>query len=366
MEDYMLGKTKYWPLEQMQAGLLEAAAVIADGGIIAFPTETVYGLGGDARNTKAVELIFAAKGRPSDNPLIVHLADREAVYELVERVNEVEETLMLAFWPGPLTLVLPVRTGAVSILVTAGLDTVAVRIPAHEVARQLIKRSGCPLAAPSANRSGRPSPTQAKHVLEDLEGRINGVLDGGATGIGLESTVVRVLGNHVNILRSGGITREQLQEAVGTMAEVMAQDDQTAATESEMASNAAQSAQTPRSPGVKYAHYAPKGEMLLVTGNQSEQIAVVKRKVDEARQQGRLVGVLSCTEHLSLYEADAVFDCGPFHKPEKAAQSLYALLRECDERGLDFIVAEGYPELGIGAALMNRLRKAAGGREIRV
>jgi L-threonylcarbamoyladenylate synthase len=204
--------------------------------------------------------------------------------------------------------------------------------------------------------------------MEDLEGRINGVLDGGETGIGLESTVVRVLGNQLYILRSGGITREQLQEAIGTMVEVIAQEDQTAATESEFASNAVQSVQTPRSPGVKYAHYAPKGEMLLVTGNQSEQIAVVKRKIDEARQQGRLVGVLSCTEHIALYEADAdaVFNCGPFLKPEKAAQSLYAILRECDERGLDFIVAEGYPELGIGAALMNRLRKAAGGREIRV
>ncbi|WP_373232148.1 L-threonylcarbamoyladenylate synthase [Cohnella sp.] len=357
----MIGKTNYWPAEQLQAGVLEAAAVLAEGGIIAFPTETVYGLGGDAGNTKAVERIFAAKGRPSDNPLIVHIAKQEAVYGLAERVSEIEEILMAAFWPGPLTLVLPVKAGAVSALVTAGLDTIAVRVPAHDVARRLIEQSGCPLAAPSANRSGRPSPTQARHVMEDLEGLIHGVLDGGATGVGLESTVVRVLGNQIHILRPGGITREQLLEVAGAEAVII-----TPAAGSEEAPKTSGLTQAPRSPGIKYAHYAPKGEMVLVTGHSDEQIAVVQEKIVEAKRRGSMVGVLSCTEHTVYYEADFVFDCGSRNHPELAAHSLYGILRECDERGLDFIIAEGYPEQGIGAALMNRLRKAAGGHEITV
>jgi L-threonylcarbamoyladenylate synthase len=366
MEDDMRVETKYWPAEQTQAGIKEAAAVLAAGGVIAFPTETVYGLGGDARSSEAVERIFAAKGRPSDNPLIVHLADREEVYTLAERVNDVEQVLMSVFWPGPLTLVLPVRMGAVSVLVTAGLDTVAVRVPAHELARQLIKQSGCPLAAPSANRSGRPSPTQARHVMEDLNGRIDGVLDGGATGIGLESTVVRVLEGKVHILRPGGITREQLQDAVGKTAETIMAANVDESSKSQITSaSGADRPQAPRSPGVKYTHYAPKGEMLLVTGqNQGKLVALVQEKANEAKRRGHRVAVLSCSEHVSYYQAEAVFDCGSLVFPDKAAQSLYTNLRECDERGLDFIIAEGYPEEGIGAALMNRLRKASGGREI--
>ncbi|TVX97129.1 L-threonylcarbamoyladenylate synthase [Cohnella terricola] len=348
-------KTKYWSAEQTQLGIEEAAAALAAGGVIAFPTETVYGLGGDARSTEAVKRIFEAKGRPSDNPLIVHLARSEDVGELATEVSEIEKALMDAFWPGPLTLVLPVRAGAVSPLVTAGLDTVAVRVPEHELARELIGRSGCPVAAPSANRSGRPSPTQARHVLEDLDGRIDGVLDGGATGVGLESTVVRVLDGRIHILRPGGVTKEQLLEAVGGTADIAS---------SKVPENERGNEQAPRSPGVKYAHYAPKGEMLIVTGVPDKLPAVVQAKADEAAGEGRRVAVLCCSEHVDRYKAVAVFDCGPRRAPEQAAHSLYAFLRECDERGLDYIVAEGYPEDGIGAALMNRLRKAAAGREI--
>jgi L-threonylcarbamoyladenylate synthase len=367
MEEGMTMNTKYWPAEQAQAGLMEAAAVLAAGGVIAFPTETVYGLGGNARSSEAVERIFAAKGRPSDNPLIVHIADGKEVHTLAERINGVEQALMSAFWPGPLTLVLPLKKGAVSELVTAGLDTVAVRVPAHELARHLIERSGCPLAAPSANRSGKPSPTQARHVMEDLSGRIDGVLDGGATGVGLESTVVRVIEDEVHILRPGGITREQLQQAVGKMAKVVASEDTADCSRSEIASSSSAELirQAPRSPGVKYAHYAPKGEMLLVSGNPRGKLAErVQEKADEAARRGLRVAVIACTEHAPGYRADAVFDCGSLAEPGRAAQSLYAILRECDERGLDFIIAEGYPEEGIGAALMNRLRKASGGREI--
>lgn len=381
-------ETKYWPAESSGAGIEEAAAAIAAGGVVAFPTETVYGLGGDARSTEAVRRIFAAKGRPSDNPLIVHLARGASVAGLAKEIGAVEAALMDAFWPGPLTLVLPVREGAVSPLVTAGLDTVAVRVPAHELARELIERAGCPIAAPSANRSGRPSPTLARHVLEDLDGRIDGVLDGGATGVGLESTVVRVVDGTIHILRPGGITREQLREATAGLADVAAEavpaeaeagmttegragmtaiDGRVGTTLVGRAGTlAATEADAPRSPGVKYAHYAPRGEMLLVTGPADLLPAVVQEQASQGADSGRRVAVLSCTEHAADYRADAVFDCGPRGKPEKAAQMLYATLRECDERGIDFIVAEGYPEDGIGAALMNRLRKAAGGRELSV
>jgi L-threonylcarbamoyladenylate synthase len=365
MERDMTVTTKYWAAQQTQTGVTEAAAALAAGGVIAFPTETVYGLGGDARSTAAVERIFAAKGRPSDNPLIVHLAHSEEVYSLAERVNEVERVLMATFWPGPLTLVLPARAGAVSPLVTAGLDTVAVRVPAHELARSLIRQSGCPLAAPSANRSGRPSPTQARHVMEDLNGRIDGVLDGGATGVGLESTVVRVVEGKVHILRPGGVTREQLQSAIGSMADVLSPKDSIPQAE-EGAGSVDHAEQAPRSPGVKYTHYAPKGEMLLIAGPLDKLIPAVQEKADEAARKGLRVAVICCTEHASVYQAETVLDCGPYGKPEQAAHSLYALLRECDERGIDFIVAEGYPEEGIGAALMNRMRKAAGGRELTV
>ncbi|KIL36632.1 translation factor [Cohnella kolymensis] len=353
-------ETKYWPAAERCTGLKEAAAALAEGGVVAFPTETVYGLGADARNTSAVRRIFIAKGRPSDNPLIVHLAHAEHVHRIVGSVNEIESILMAAFWPGPLTLVLPVREGAVSPLVTAGLDTVAVRVPAHDLARELIDACGCPLAAPSANRSGRPSPTLADHVMEDLNGRIDGVLDGGPTGVGLESTVVRVMEGRIHILRPGGVTSEQLREAAGGTAEIVITvnlpNSDAVAPEQE----------TPRAPGMKYAHYAPKGDMLLVTGDFSGIAAAVQGKLAEAKQRHRRVAVLCCTEHAALYDADAVLEYGSRHSPEDAAHSLYSLLRECDELDIDYIVAEGYPETGIGTALMNRLRKAAGGNELTV
>lgn len=430
-------ETRYWLTESDTGGqgLKEAADALAAGGIVAFPTETVYGLGADARNTEAVARIFAAKGRPSDNPLIVHLASEDALDELAERVDDIERKLIRACWPGPLTLVLPARAGAVSPLVTAGLDTVAVRIPAHEVARRLIALSGCPLAAPSANRSGRPSPTEASHVLEDLSGRIDGVVDGGMAGIGLESTVVRVVGGTVHILRPGGVTREQLQRIAGpdvrvTAAGVDAAGGMRAAdsggesargtravvaaglqaaaegnehtvaadpalhaggqladqsttvrgagsrslvrwTESgkvegaDSAGEAVPEDDRPRSPGVKYKHYAPQGAMLLVVGSDPERIVdAVREAASEAREAGRKVGIIASSEHAGRYAgfADEVLDCGSRQAPAEAARRLYALLRECDSLSVDAIVAEGLPEAGIGAALMNRMRKAAGGR----
>ncbi|MEK0313587.1 L-threonylcarbamoyladenylate synthase [Cohnella sp. 56] len=386
----MTTNTKYWTPADGDAGLTEAAAALAAGGVVAFPTETVYGLGADARSEAAAERIFAAKGRPSDNPLIVHLADASGVEALAAGVSPLERELMAAFWPGPLTLVLPVRPGAVAARVTAGLDTVAVRVPAHETARRLIAAAGCPVAAPSANRSGRPSPTRAQHVLDDLDGRIDGVLDGGPTGVGVESTVVRVLGGDVHILRPGGVTAEQLRDAVGEAGRIVAGGAGDAALNAGSAdgvvpdavgaASAAGSAAVgtaagaslaaagdapgaPRSPGVKYAHYAPAGVMAVASGAPEAVRAAVQAAVDAARRRGELVGVLCCDEHAGFYSgADAVIALGPRAAPEAAAQALYAALRECDARGLRFIAAEAFPEEGLGAALMNRMHKAAGGR----
>lgn len=352
-------ETKYWRAD-VQADLEEAAAALAGGGTVAFPTETVYGLGADARNSDAVARIFEAKGRPSDNPLIVHLANAEALDDLAAQPDALARRLFSAFWPGPLTLVLPVRPGAVSPLVTAGLDTVAVRVPAHETARRLIALAGCPIAAPSANRSGRPSPTIAAHVMEDLSGRIDGVVDGGATGIGLESTVVSVLAGAVHILRPGGVTREQLQAAAGPGVRVLDAGGGRAD---------ASTAQRPRSPGVKYAHYAPQGEMRLITGDDLPRVVdAVKEAAEEARSRGRKVGIIACSEHADSYRgaADEVLVLGARQSPADAAGRLYSVLRDCDRLGLEAIIAEGYPESGIGAALMNRMRKAAGGREYQV
>jgi L-threonylcarbamoyladenylate synthase len=371
MERAHMTMTRYWPAEGDGAGIQEAAAALAAGGVVAFPTETVYGLGADARNTEAVRRIFEAKGRPADNPLIVHVASEDALAGLAERVSETERRLIRAFWPGPLTLVLPVKPGAVSPLVTAGLDTVGVRMPAHRTALRLIEESGCPLAAPSANRSGRPSPTTAAHVLEDLDGRIDGVVDGGAAGVGLESTVVRVLGDTVHILRPGEVTAEQLQAAAGASVRVAGVPSASAAEDAGAApadGPGDEDADRPRSPGVKYTHYAPRGEMRLFAGEAEPLVEAVRRQADEARRLGRKVAVLSCTEHLDRYEgaADEVFDCGPRRSPEVAARRLYAWLRECDRLGIETILAEGYPDAGIGAALMNRMRKAAGGRVVDV
>ncbi|XEC95303.1 L-threonylcarbamoyladenylate synthase [Paenibacillus tarimensis] len=396
--------TKVWRItEKLESGdvagqaLQEAAGMLRAGQLVAFPTETVYGLGADARNTEAVERIFAAKGRPSDNPLIVHIADVGQLEGLVLPFGEIERKLMNRFWPGPLTLVLPVRPGAVSPRVTAGLDTVAVRMPAHKAALRLIAAAECPVAAPSANRSGRPSPTLADHVAEDLGGRIEGLVDGGPTGVGLESTVVEVSADGmIHVLRPGGVTAEELKE-IGPVAALEPEMAGSAADSepeyklqaglssaafsaarrgSDVCSDAqragdgqndnkpAQSA--PRSPGMKYTHYAPRGAMRLVKGEPEAVRVRIQEEVDAARRRGRTTGVLAYTEHAAQYRADAVLVCGSLARLETAAQGLYAVLREFDERGVQEIWAEACPEEGIGLALMNRLVKAAGHRIIEV
>ncbi|QAY67694.1 L-threonylcarbamoyladenylate synthase [Paenibacillus protaetiae] len=349
-------RTKVWPvtLPADVRQLQEAADLLRSGGLVAFPTETVYGLGADARNTEAIRQVFEAKGRPSDNPLIVHIADKSQLDALVLPYPELAGRLMDAFWPGPLTFVLPVIPGAVSPLVTAGLDTVGVRMPDHPAALALIRQSGCPLAGPSANKSGRPSPTEAGHVLDDLDGRIGGVVDGGACGVGLESTVIQITGEDgVRILRPGGITPEQLEQA----APGVRIDAPTAAGEQ---------TEAPRSPGMKYTHYAPHGEMVIVCGEPSAVAACIRKEAGLAKARGETTGVLAFAEHAAEYEADVVLSCGSKQELGQAAAGLYASLRHFDEAGIQRIWAEGCPEEGLGLALMNRLRKAAGGQVIRV
>ncbi|MFC5451451.1 L-threonylcarbamoyladenylate synthase [Paenibacillus aestuarii] len=337
--------------------IAEAAALLRDGETVAFPTETVYGLGADASSTAAVERIFKAKGRPSDNPLIVHIADSEQLADVVApgSVEAAHRKLMEAFWPGPLTIVLPVRTGGISPLVTAGLTTVGVRIPDHPVALRLLRAARCPVAAPSANRSGRPSPTLAAHVREDLDGRIGGLVDGGATGVGVESTVVQIVAGELFVLRPGGVTTEQLRAVLPDVRVHEPEREDVHASE------------TPRAPGMKYAHYAPQGYMFVVQGDHDDEvIAWIQQDIDAAQERGESTGILTFAEHASRYRADLVLSCGSLSRPETIAQELYAALRRFDEEGIRYIAAEACPETGIGLAIMNRLRKAAAHRLVRV
>jgi len=377
--------TKLWQVNAAEAvpehpAIREAAECIRRGEPVAFPTETVYGLGGDAGDTAAVERVFAAKGRPADNPLIVHIADRAQLAGLTAAPpDETARALMAAFWPGPLTLVLPVRPGAVSPRVTAGLATVGVRMPAHPVALALIAAAGCPLAAPSANRSGRPSPTRAAHVLDDLAGLIAGVVDGGATGVGVESTVAECLpGGRIHILRPGGVSAEALRAAVPgavvtAAGEAAAGADPQAAAAAERSGGArpaaasAEPAGAPKAPGMKYTHYAPKGRLTVVLADDPAlRAGWINRELARRKAEGERTGVLAANERLAAYAADVAVAYGPAGDPAAYARGLYDALRRFDEAGATYILAEAIGEDGIGAAVMNRLRKAAGGRVVRV
>ncbi|MDP4096107.1 L-threonylcarbamoyladenylate synthase [Paenibacillus sp. P96] len=344
------------PSQFAAMALQEAAALLRSGDTVAFPTETVYGLGADARNTAAVEAVFAAKGRPADNPLIVHIARRSQLDELVQQVNGTAEALIQAFWPGPLTLVLPVRPGVLSPRVTGGLDTVAVRMPDHPVALRLIAEAGCPVAAPSANRSGRPSPTLAEHVREDLQGRIGGIVNGGPTGVGLESTVVQAGDDGtVTILRPGGITAEQLAAVCAAVT-----------TDPGLDGEAGPGTPAPRSPGMKYTHYAPLGRLSVVEGPSPAMVTgLIRRELAAAEASGERTAVLAFDEHAADYIGQRVYSLGSLDTLQEAGQRLYGLLRRCDEDGITFILAEACPPRGLGEAIMNRLLKAAGHRVLR-
>ena len=321
------------------ASIRRAAALLRAGELVAFPTETVYGLGADALNGEAAARIFAAKGRPADNPLIAHIAGESGLAGLIAgEPCACARKLMRAFWPGPMTLIFP-KSPRVPREVTAGLDTVAVRMPSHPVARALISAAQTPIAAPSANRSGRPSPTTAAHVLEDMEGRIPLILDGGPCEVGLESTVVDVTGARPRILRPGGVTLEMLEGVVGDV------------DVDEGVLHQLQAGSQARSPGMKYKHYAPKGEVTIVTGPRAAQ--EIARLYDAADGRAAI---------LAFSQAD--YGARRVYRLKNAPGELFAVLRQLDEDGVETIYAEDVPTNGVGLAVMNRLMRAAAFRVV--
>jgi len=331
-----------------------AANVIRKGGIVAFPTETVYGLGADALNPEAVMKVFEAKRRPADNPVIVHVAKREDVYRLVINVPRAAERLMAQFWPGPLTLVLK-RSKIVPDITVVGLDTIAIRMPSNKVALALIRESMTPIAAPSANLAGKPSPTTAKHVIDDLAGRIDVILDTGPTKIGVESTVIDMTASIPQILRPGGTPYEKLKSVLG---EVKLHPIAIA--------NRKVRVIRARSPGMKHRHYAPEAEMVIVEGKFDKVIRKVQELASSYMAEGKRVGILATDESLSNYSADVVKSLGSRGDLTIIAKNLFRLLREFDEEKVDIIIAEGITPQGLGLAVMNRLRRAANFNIIKV
>jgi len=324
-----------------------AAKALREGNLVAFPTETVYGLGANALDPRAVRRIYEAKGRPSDNPLIVHIANVSQLDTLVKEIPPVAEALIEAFWPGPLTLVFR-KSELVPYVITGGLDTVAVRMPDNDVALKLIGESGVPVAAPSANISGRPSPTACQHVLDDLKGRIEYIIDGGPCRIGIESTVLDITSGTPVILRPGGVTREMLEKVIGEV-----KTDTVLKPEDGL---------KPRSPGMKYRHYSPKARMLLLEGKTEDVIEKINSLACENRANGLKTGVLASRENKNRYAADVVLSIGSHDNPEEVASRLYDFLRRFDEEKVDIIYSETFSEEGMGMAVMNRLKKAASGR----
>ena len=312
---------------------------------MAFPTETVYGLGANALDAQAVGKIFTAKGRPADNPLIVHVAAPEAAEELCHVTPEARR-LMTAFWPGPLTLLLP-KKPVIPAVTNAGLQSVAVRMPDHPVALGLLKACGLPIAAPSANRSGRPSPTTAQHVLEDLGGMIPLILDGGPCKVGLESTVLNLAGEHPAIVRPGGITPEMLR---AVLPDVQVDD---------AVMRPLRSGEVAVSPGMRHRHYAPRGRLTLVQGEAVNTEAACKRLYREAEARGETVCLLVAAERQPRFAGLDTVVLGSLNAPETIAHSLFAALRQMDEMQVDVILCEAMDTAGIGLAIMNRLNRAA-------
>ena len=337
-------KTK---LVKMDA-LPEAGEIIRAGGLVAFPTETVYGLGADAMNSEAAARIYQAKGRPSDNPLIVHIADMDQLDLVAWEVPPLARKIMETFWPGPLTVILN-KKDEVPDGTTGGLKTVAVRMPSHPDARALIRESGRVIAAPSANTSGRPSPTTALHVLEDMDGKIPMILDGGPVGIGIESTIVDMTGEIPMILRPGYITKEMLEEVAGEV----------------RVDPAVSGRQMPehvvaKAPGMKYRHYAPKGKLTLVEGDTDKVVDKISRLAKEKEREGFRVGIIATDETMDRYHTGIRKSIGSRENPDTVAAHLYGILRECDDLDLDYIYSESFFEKGLGNAIMNRMLKAAG------
>jgi L-threonylcarbamoyladenylate synthase len=332
----------------------EAAGILRNDGVIAFPTETVYGLGANGLSSAAVRKIFKAKGRPSDNPLILHVSDHDQIGLITSHVPAQSQMLMRTFWPGPLTLILP-KSDLVPSVVTGGLDTVGIRMPDHPLALALISETGTPLAAPSANRSGYPSPTTAMHVLHDLDGRIDGILDGGPCEIGLESTILDMTQAVPVILRPGAITREALERLLGPVA--------------------LDTRAIPKAPGMKYHHYAPKAKLYLLSGTSKAIAEYIQTQVngDHIFVKDEPVGFLLTTETEAILkqletgpESQYVRVLGSQNRPEEVGGKLYDELRRCDLEGIQTVFVEAYSTQGMGAALMNRLIKASGQNPLNV
>ncbi len=343
-------KLNYEAIDMEMIG--EAGKVLKEGGLVAFPTETVYGLGGDALNPASSEKIYAAKGRPSDNPLIVHIAEKSDVYRIAKNISGEAEELMEAFWPGPLTLIFS-KTDLVPAKTTGGLDTVAVRMPSDKIAAALIRAAGGFVAAPSANASGRPSTTTAEHVAEDLNGRIEMILDGGQAVIGLESTIVDVSEKKPVILRPGVITKAMMESVIGFL-------------DVDQAVISPDSGIKPKAPGMKYRHYAPKAELTVVEGETEAVIAAVNRLAEEAEAEGKKVGIIATDETMGRYERGLVRSLGVRSHEDEISMHLFEVLRSFDETDVDCIYSESFEDAAIGQAIMNRLLKAAGHRVIEV
>ncbi len=330
--------------------LRRAAELLRNGGLVAFPTETVYGLGANALNEEAAKKIYAAKGRPSDNPLIAHIADFKDLDPLVSSVPEAGRKLMEAFWPGPLTLIFP-KSAIVPYGTTGGLDTVAVRMPADPVAAALIRLAGVPVAAPSANTSGRPSPTTADHVWQDMNGKIEMIVDGGPVGIGVESTIIDVTGSVPLILRPGAITREMASKVLGFEIGL----------DPAITGNGPMRADVrPKAPGMKYKHYAPKADLTLVEGETERVVETINRLAAEKLAEGYRVGIICTDETKPQYQQGLVRSVGVRAEEETIAHNLYAVLREFDDLEADYLFSESFSRDHLGQAIMNRLQKAAG------
>lgn len=330
-----------------QDALQRAGRILKEGGLVAFPTETVYGLGGNALEEEASRRIYAAKGRPSDNPLIVHVADMEHLEQIVQEVPESARKLAEAFWPGPMTMILKKKEN-VPYGTTGGLDTVAIRMPSDPIALELIRQGGGYVAAPSANTSGRPSPTTAQHVYEDLQGKIPMILDGGAVTIGLESTIVDLTEEIPTILRPGYISLEMVDAVLGSARMDRGLID-------------AASGIRPKAPGMKYRHYAPKADLKIVEGPMEDVIAYINAEAQKQR-----TGII-CTEETRMRYPKGDVKCVGSRKSELSiASHLFAVLREFDEDGVETIYSESFQTAGLGEAIMNRLLKAAGHQKIDV
>lgn len=342
-------KTKTGKIENIQYNtdiISEAGAILKKGGLVAFPTETVYGLGADALNEKAAEKIYAAKGRPSDNPLIIHITHMGALKKIVKNIPKKAYAVASRYWPGPLTMIFD-KSDMVPYGTTGGLDTVAVRMPDHEIARAVIDAGGGYIAAPSANTSGRPSPTRAEHVMEDMEGKIDMIVDGGPVDIGVESTILDLTVTPPMILRPGAVTREMLEEILGTVAEdgAMLGDDK---------------GKAPKAPGMKYRHYAPKAELTVVEGDMDRVTEKINRLTAEKMKKGYKVGIIGTEETVGNYRHGIVKCVGTRQDEATVASHLYGILREFDGEDVEYIFSESFSGDGIGDAVMNRLLKAAG------